>query len=238
MRRTIFAFFCVSSSLFGNAVLITNPQGLSNTDVVDWSQFLPDQVNLGPMFNGGSTYNDSVFGQLSNSAGSATIMIAGQNFAAKGGFQANDALVSTDSGTAPGGTLTLSFTPQFGGGTYIEGEGGKQFTARIQAFAGFSSVLDTTVTSDAAGDPIFLGAEDTSSDITKIVYSLTANAGGSLGDFVIDRFMVGNVYVGPLDPPPPLAPAPAGVPEPGFSVLVGFALLFIGWKAFKPSTCC
>jgi hypothetical protein len=242
MRRCFFAFFCVSTSLLGSVIAITSPQSIPTNDVVYWSQFGPDQTSLGSMFNAGSTYNDSVNASLANSAGSATILVAGTDWTPKGGIVANDSLVSTENGTTAGGPLTLSFTSISEAGAFIQAAGGGAFTARIQAFAGFSSVLDTTASSDAAGDPVFLGVADPNNEITKIIYSLTAvTANHSLGNFVLDNLYLSDYYLAPLAPPlsPPQSPPPSGptVPEPRFTVLLGFILLLFGWKAAKLSTC-
>lgn len=242
MRRCFFAFFCIGTSLFGNVILLTSPSAMPTGNVVYWSQFGPDQTNLGSSsLNAGSTYNDSVNGQLANSAGSFTILQAGKDWTPSAGILANDALLSTDNGTTAGGPLTLRFQSVDEAGAYIEAEGGGAFTARIQAFAGFSTVLDQSVTSTGAA--VFLGVGDTNDEITKVVYSLTSVTGNhSLGNFVIDSLYISDFFANPQPtiPQSPQTPqTPPGdpaVPEPRFTALLGFALVLFGWKATKLSS--
>jgi hypothetical protein len=48
------------------------------------------------------------------------------------------------------------------------------FTGKVEAFNGAMSLGTESLMSDAAGDPIFIGARDTVADITKLVFSLTS----------------------------------------------------------------
>jgi len=170
-------------------------------------------------FPGTSGY-ETVQGYLDNGVGQ--IVVAGTTSwkysAAAGspGIQSKDDLLST----MGDGPVELSFQkPLYGVGAFVQADGGGQFTARIQAFAGLSTVLDMAVNSDAAGHAIFLGASDTLQEITKVIYSITsAPKGYSTGDFVVDTLYLENqvMTIGQL----PVS----GAPEPGMAPLLAVAL--------------
>src|SRR5215467_7659732 len=141
MRRLLFTFLVGVTTVSG-AVIVTNAPGQliaanSKGDYVYWSQFGPDQTQVGQSFSANTVNSDSVNGSVAS--GSAVIYTAGTDWTVAANsttIQKNDALLSTDSGNGLGAPLTLSFLPIYGGGTYLQAIGSGQFTARIQAFAG------------------------------------------------------------------------------------------------------
>jgi hypothetical protein len=237
MRRFLFTFFIGVSTLSASTVLVTSSSTLKTTDYVLWSQFGPDQTQIGQYFSGSSSQNDyGVSVALLNPA-AATVLSAGTDWTPSGGINSGDALLSTDDGSEVGGPLQISFSKAlYGGGVYIQGDGSGAFTARIQAFAGINKVLDEMVTSDN-GDAIFLGAYDGTADLTRFTYSLTSAANGMVGDFVVDRFYLqtSSLNIGAPPPllPPPVSPQVADNPEPAFTALVGFALVAFGLRVKK-----
>jgi hypothetical protein len=247
MKKLCFAFFFASTSIYGSTFLVTNPSALNSTDVVNWGQFGGDLTSISQTLNAGSTMNDSVSGQLAS--GNGTIVVAGTDAASGTGIAAGDTLLSTNDGTTTNvnAPLTLSTMPVYGEGAFIEGTGPGQFTANIQAFAGVNSVLDMSVTSDLAGDPIFIGVSDSSAEITSVVYSLTVGSGNTTGNFAMDSLFIQNRYVAPAPPPvvtDPVPPAPvftptvpvttdSTAPEPGMAPLLAGALLTFGFMLKK-----
>src|SRR5436189_22631 len=79
-------------------------------------------------------------------------------------------------------------------GAYIDAAGAGAFTARIQVFTGLNSVLDSTldVKSDDSGDPLFIGALSATSNISKVIFSLTKVTAGSPNDFILDKILFQN----------------------------------------------
>jgi hypothetical protein len=109
------------------------------------------------------------------------------------------------------------------GGVEIQADAPGAFTAQVQAFDGAMLLGTETLASDAAGDPIFIGGQDTTADITSLVFDLTActPAGGcDLHDFAVDTLL----SINPGATPPP-------APEPGTLALLGSSLL--GFAALR-----
>jgi len=227
VKRLFFAFFLASISVYGSIILATTPTVMNTTDVVNWAQLGADQASVSQTFMAGSSMNDSIVGELSSGPG--TILVAGTDWGSGNGVAVGDSLLLTSGDSSANGPLTIMSMPNYGEGAYIEGYGVGQFTANIQAFAGFNSVLDMSVTSDAAGDPLFIGVSDSTAEITKVVFSLTsAAAGRSTGDFVLDSLLIEDRPGGVL---PPVVVTQSSVgPEPGTAILLGAALMSLGLK--------
>lgn len=220
MKRFLIAFVCASTSLYGSAILVTNPAMLNTTDVVNWSQL---SSNVGQTFFAVSTDNEFLNGYLSSGSGAIVKTCTTCTFKPETDIPANDALLLT------GQNATVNTSPVYGLGAYLQeatlnGDTGTQFTARIQAFDGVTSVLDTTVTSDASGDAIFLGVSDTTADITRVIFSLTdANGNPTGGSFILDKLYLQDSVQVQQDPVIVLT----ALPEPGVMYMVGSGLLLL-----------
>jgi len=123
------------------------------------------------------------------------------------GFAPNDIVLVTSTsdnstGTGGNGPLTLGFSTGLPSiGAYIQQDTSTgSFEAELMVYDNSTLVGDFTATSDAAGDPVFLGAADPTSSITGAVFSLdsctSALSGGvstpcSTADFAIDTLYVG-----------------------------------------------
>lgn len=234
MRRFLFAFLCATTSVWGSAVLVTSASQISsasNPDVVVWSKLGPDQATAQQTFFVSSSNYENIMGRFDN--GNGTVLSAGTDYQPSGGITAGDALLWASDGTNSAGNLSLYTDPIMGLGAYLQSDSASQFTARIQAFSGVSSVLDMSVTSDSIGSAMFLGVSDSLSDISRVVYSVSS--GVATGSFVVGTVYIQNQPIavslpqlapqvsGPLDP----------APEPGALSLVALGILALGFKLRK-----
>lgn len=218
-------------ALFGGAlahadliVLKTDSIGLGSNETVFWTQLGSDGASVPHSFSATSSTSETVSGSFSTTTG----MIADVGLGwgpPSGTFAENDALVwafdtGSNSGTGPV-TFTLP-NAGYGVGASVQADNPGQFTAKLQLFNGLVSLGSVTLTSDVAGDAIFLGALDTSgSNVTSATFSLTAaqsnsSVGNNLGDFAIDTLNINEVA--------------GATPEPASFLLMGSALLGLGWK--------
>jgi len=235
MKRFLLSLICASSTLYGSAIVVTNPALVHTSDILDWAQ-LGSAGSLvytnSYLLSSGDAGTEMAGARLANGTGMIeTACASGCGFQANSGIAANDALLLTTNGYSKSAPITLSVMPAYGLGTYLQeatatGDAGGQFTARIQAYAGVSSVLDASVTSDAAGDAVFLGVSDTARELTKVIFSMT-DSNGKATNFVLDTVYIQNTVA---LAPPPLRPLIAdGAPEPGVISLFGSGLLALAF---------
>jgi hypothetical protein len=198
------ALFAMGTSQ-ASALAIWNGTSPAANDSTSWAGLGPDQTQLGATFSATSTDGIAITGTLAGGAGLAAV--AGVSWTpVNAPFVAGDHLVWTlnnvaNTGTAP---LTLALGKAvLAGGLDIQSDAPGVFTADVTAFDGGVSLGTESATSDAAGDPIFIGAQDTTADITSLVLSCTGACGNN--DFAVDTLMSRN---------------PAVVPAP----LIGFGL--------------
>ena len=109
----------------------------------------------------------------------------------------------------------------FGAGAWIQADETDvigSFTAQIQAFNGSTSLGTFTESSNANGDPIFIGVlSNTTAQVTSVIFSLTVvPADASVNDFGLDRLFLKSPV--------------ASVPEPGSICLVGAGLGGVVWR--------
>jgi len=215
---------------------VTDPTIFSSNNFVDWSQFGGDQTGLSSSFIAYSQNNQQINGSFDTSGG--TVLSAGTDWGTSpmgtpgGGFQGGDALLTNEDGRGNPGGMKMGFSSaMYGAGAFVQGEGGSQFTVTIQAFSGVNSVLNSTVTSDAAGDPMFVGVSSTLGQITSLIYTLKTGLSA-------ENFVIGKLYLQdspfaaqPTNTPPvvfgPLTVGPS--PEPATTGLMALALLALGF---------
>jgi hypothetical protein len=98
------------------------------------------------------------------------------------------------------------------------------FTAQVQAFDGGTSLGTETLTSDAAGDPIFIGAQDTTADITSLKFDLTAcTPTCDVNDFAVGTLATIN----------PITIVPAPLIGFGLAVFLAVGGLLLGAKLLQ-----
>jgi hypothetical protein len=197
--------------------------GTGSNDSTSWAALGADGTIIPNPFSATSAAGNIVSGSFAGSSG----LVAVQGVSWTGGFTAGDTLVwafdnTNNVGTGP---LTLGLaTAVLAGGVELQADAPGAFAAQVQAFAGATPVgAAIGVSSDAAGDPVFIGAQDTVAEITSLVFSLTS-CGGDCADFAVDSLLSKN----------PGAP-PAPVPEPASLSLLGGALLAIGLIKLRPA---
>jgi hypothetical protein len=181
--------------------------GGAATDTTTWAGLGSDQTHLGPTFSATSLGGNSVSGSFAGSGG--TVALVGTSWPSAQGFTAGDSLVWTLDNTnnsAPNtGPLTLTLgNAVLAGGLYLEADGNPGgFTAQVQALNGATSLGTESLSSDAVGDPVFIGAQDTTADITKLVFTMTSCSGQNcnVNDFAVDTLSTISATVAVPAPP-------------------------------------
>jgi len=203
------ALFAIGTTQ-ADALLIWNGTSPAANDSTSWAGLGPDGTTIPSPFHATSTDGVAITGTFAGGSG----LTAVQGVSWTGGFPAGDHLVwtfnnATNTGTAP---LTLAFgTAVLAGGVEIQSDAPGAFTAQVQAFDGATSLGIENLASDAAGDPIFIGAQDTTADITSLVFSCTGACANN--DFAVDTLRSIN---------------PSGTPEPASLSLLASALIGMG----------
>jgi hypothetical protein len=207
-------------------VLITSLAALGATDDATWGQLGGDRTVLGASFSANSVNSTVISGEFANGAGSVVSVVcfvlpSCSWLPSPPGFSAGDSLIVTSNGTGGStGPLSLSFPAAKGAGLELQVDVPGTFTAQLSAFNGATLIATFTAASNAAGDPLFIGALDTSADITKITVNLSAC--GGLGCNVND-FAVNTLYLN--------ASTGTTLPEPSSVLLLGGGLAAaLGWR--------
>jgi len=217
------------SAFAGTLTFLNAP--LATVDTVDWSAIGPD----GTAFSNGQTVNSANsnvttigLGTSPTLGGLTSVVCAAVNPSncswahQPSGYSTGDTLLwleGQDTNGNPVGTgpLTLSLADLvFGLGDYIQTTSAGQFSATLAVYDDASLLGSQSYTSDASGDPLFLGVQDTSAEINKAV--LTVTTCGSFNcdanDFSADTLQI-------------YGQATSSTPEPGTFALGG-AMLALG----------
>jgi hypothetical protein len=187
-------------------MLVTSRSALSPNDSIDWGQLGPDSTSLGA--------SEAVTSASGLNATVSTDDLSGllrvdEGASWKGNFTIGDHLINNNGFSEF--SLTVSFAaPIRGAGAQIQLDNSGPFTATLEAFAGNTSLGQLTENGQSStaedGSAIFLGAIDTSAEITSIVFGIE-NPPSFEGDFAINTLSLNTV------------------PEPSSIVLTMFAIL-------------
>jgi hypothetical protein len=217
----------VSTGAYAGPVLVTSLAALGATDSATWGQLGGDQTVLGASFSANSVNSKVISGAFANGAGSVVSVVCPAApscswIPSGSGFAAGDSVIVTSNATGGStGPLSLTFPAVKGAGLEIQVDIPGTFTAQLLAFNGATQIGPTfTLASNAAGDPLFIGALDTTADITKITVNLSAcgGLGCNVNDFAADTLYL-NASTG------------STVPEPSSMLLLGGALAAVlGWR--------
>jgi hypothetical protein len=172
-------------------VLVTSQSSLGANDSASWSSVGGNAKLLGTGLSFSSAKNVTITASLKN-ANSLTAVVCPSSpcswTASGSGFQAGDTVLWTSDAAAGGnGPLTVTFGKAVSGiGASMQADSPGKFTASIEVFNNAQSLGTFTVQSNASGDPVFIGALDTTAaNITSAVFSLTSCA-DLCTDFAID----------------------------------------------------
>lgn len=164
-----------------NIVLVTDQAALNANDSVMWNNLGADGSTVPTTFSATSTLGKTIGGQLTGSG----LLCDPDEYAAcnDNGYLFNGFSLWTQ-GRGP---LTLTFPAVAGVGAFIVNNANPytQFTASLAVYNGATLLGTVTRQSDTDGNPIYLGATDTTGpNITSAVYSLTV-AGQAQGSTVV-----------------------------------------------------
>ncbi len=179
-----------SSAWADTMALVTSVAAQGANDSAVWSQLGVDATVLIATFHATSSRGLSVAGTLAGPGSLVSVVCPASpcSWGGATGFVAGDFLIWTsDFGNSGNGPLTLAFGSKINGaGALIQADGPSQFTARIEAFNGATSLGAFTENSNTNGDAIYLGiADQTAANISSIVLSVTA-CEGDCTDFALD----------------------------------------------------
>jgi len=186
---------CATNSHAGTLTLVTTPAAQNANDSVDWSHLGENATILGASASATSGLGtDVTVGMAGPNSIIAVVCPSspcswGNGTGGSTPFSAVDSLIWTSDAAAGGnGPVTVTTASNVSGaGALIQADGPGQFTAKIQAFSGKTSLGSFTEKSDSNGDPVYIGVKSKSgSTINKVVFTITACT-GICTDFAIDR---------------------------------------------------
>lgn len=184
--------------------LITSMSAQSANDSIEWSQLGGDATSLTARFLATSAQGLSVTSVLTGSGSLTSVVCPATPCSWAGvssGISAGDELIWTsDARNGGNGPLALTFKNKIGGGgAFVQADGPSQFTAKLEAFKGATLLGSVTESSDASGDPIYIGLKDNSgTNVSKLVFTLTA-CQGDCTDFAVDAVQLNDRSLSPAD---------------------------------------
>jgi hypothetical protein len=215
---TIIALAGFAAPTCAAPVGITSSSALGTPiDTFDWSQ-LPNSTPLSSPQN--VTSGGGASGSASSAGNAFEVLTESSSTGWTGNFAPGTAVL-WDAQVGPDITFSLA-NPVTGIGAQIDPDNSGDFTAQITAFAKNGTILGSFSengigNSNNDGSAIFIGLLDSSADIAKIKFILTAASGGFPNDFAI----------GTIDTSGPASAAPL----PSSVFLFASALLGLGFFA-------
>src|SRR5215472_10794278 len=173
-------FFAIGATEAGAALTIWNGITPPPNDTTLWNGLGGDGAAIPKNFSATSAGGVAVSGSFGETGGLVAIECpASPSCSWTGGapFTTGEHLIwafdnKANTGTGP---LTLGLGKAvLAGGLDIQADAPGAFTAQVQAFNGGTLLGTESLTGDAAGDPVFIGAQDTVADITSLAFDLTA----------------------------------------------------------------
>ena len=179
---------------------ITSSSAQGANDSLAWSQKGADGTVLAASFTASTATANSVTVSMGATNSVISVVCSATPCSWTGtGFTAGHSLLwSSDAGNGGSGPVTLAFSKSVSGaGALVQADLPGAFTGEIQVYNGATLLATYTVASDAAGDPVYLGALDQSGpNINKVVFSLTTCA-SLCTDFGVDTVNVNTVTAAP-----------------------------------------
>jgi hypothetical protein len=162
-------------------------------DSLTWSQKGTDSTVLAASFTANTALSNAVTVNMGAANSIISTVCSANPCSWTGtGFTAGHSLLWTsDAGNGGSGPVTLKFGKSIAGaGALIQADLPGAFTAQIQLYNGSTLLGSFSAASDAAGDPVYLGAIDqTGANITQVIFSLTA-CKSLCSDFGLDTVAV------------------------------------------------
>ncbi len=195
-------------------VPVASQSGQGANDSVMWSQLGVDQTVLPSSLSATSVGSKTVSVTLTASNSIVSVDCAASPCSWGGfGFTPGQSLLWTsDAGNGGNGPVTLAFNDSVAGaGALIQADEPGQFTAKLEAFNGATSLGFITVPSDSEGDAVYIGLQDqTGASITSVTFSLTSCGSGDPNCNLTD-FALGTVYFNTVPFLPAVTFAPPSV---------------------------
>jgi hypothetical protein len=182
--------------------LVTSQTAQNANDSLTWSKLGGDATLLLSTFGVTSAGGLAVGGALIGPSSLTAVVCppASGSCSWTGGFTAGDELLWTaDAYNSGNGPLTLTFGQGItGAGALVQSDTPGQFTVQIQAFNGSAAVGSFAEISDTAGDPVYIGVNDSfGANITSVTFSLDAPCPGACADFAIDTVYINSIAATP-----------------------------------------
>jgi hypothetical protein len=196
----VLSFMCQAGANADTLKQITSSSAQASNDALAWSQKGADGTVLAASFTATTAMSNSVTVGMGAANSIVSVVCAATPCSWTGtGFTAGHSLLwSSDAGNGGSGPATLTFSKSISGaGALVQADLPGPFTGEIQVYNGTTLLATYTVSSDTAGDPVYLGALDESGpNINKVVFSLTACA-SLCTDFGVDTVNVNAATAAP-----------------------------------------
>jgi hypothetical protein len=180
---------------------VTGPSAQQATDSINWAKVGGDQTLLSAGGSVPTTKGATVQVALTGpNAMLSRVCSASPCSWAGAGLTPGDILLWTsDAGNGGTGPVRITFASGMAGaGAFIQADGPGQFTGKIEAFNGSTSLGSFTSNSNSLGQPVYLGVLDqTAPHITSVVFSLTAVSEGVTTDFGMDAVGLSSAIAAP-----------------------------------------